>query len=415
MTWSAIASDCLLGSAVAASAIALCGTICNLFTAPRLEGALPPPPPPPFPFTPGAQVLPKVSLLIPARNEEKNLTILLPALSRISYPDLEILILDDGSSDATSDLVRAFAGPVRLVHGLPLPPGWLGKNWACEQLAAQAKGGILIFCDADVRVGRDAVGATVSMMRRRSLDALTCVPRQVLESWAEKAILPFVITMPLLAFLPMALVSRHPYPGLSFGCGQWFAFTRAAYDTVGGHASVRREIVEDMALGRRVKERGLVLGGAISTHHLSARMYRDFPAVWQGFSKNLAYLTGSGWLRPPAVLGAFLLLNALPFFLPFMGSGFGGVPLAFWLIVRLSTSITFREPLFGWLWSPIGIALIPLIAARSWLGYRRGNVTWKGRTLSAAFAKPERGAGVNDLPGTLSLSAGLSLSQRTIE
>jgi chlorobactene glucosyltransferase len=380
------------------------GTAFNAWTAPRLEdGRAGRRRETPADASSGDPSLPKVSLLIPARDEAENLAILLPMLSRIDYPGLEILVLDDGSTDGTAGRVRAGAGPARLLPGRPLPPGWLGKNWACAQLARAATGDILLFCDADVRMLPGAVAATVERMRGEGLAAFTCLPRQELATWPERAVIPLVMTMPVLAFLPLVLIPRHPMPALSIGCGQWFAFTRAAYRDVGGHAAVRREIVEDLALARRVKEKGMALGAALSTRLVSTRMYRDLPSLWSGFAKNLAVLTGTGWIRPPLVLGAFAVSQVLPWAMALAGGRAWLLPGLLWLAARLLAARTAREPAFGWLWSPVGSLLAAALAVRSWAGYRRRDVTWKGRNLEAAFG-PD--AAMGDFPGNEEGSGG---------
>lgn len=376
----------------AMTAVMLAGAMLNFFTAPRLEKN------PYFhadAFTAAkasesaiaAPPSPSVSLLIPARNEEANLKILLPLLARLDYPDMEILILDDDSEDGTANLISQAASHVRLLRGHALPQGWLGKNWACAQLAQAARGEILIFCDADVRLGPEAVKATVARMQRDKLDALTALPRQIMGTWAEQAVLPVLLFLPVMGFAPIAWIAKTSMPALSLGCGQWFAFTRKAYDCLGGHASVRNTIVEDMALGRRVKESGLVLGAAISTEMVVTRMYTSFRTLWEGFSKNLAFLTGAGWLRPILFLFLFSSVNILPWLLPVFGFTSWLLPLALLAAARWITALAFREPPMGWLWSPVGALLIPAIAFRSWLGYRRHYVEWKGRSLAAAFVE----------------------------
>lgn len=366
-----------------AAAGMLLGTLTNYRTAPRLEKA----PPPLRPV--------RASLLIPFRDEEANLSVLVPMLHAIGYPDLEIILLDDESQDASAEIVEAGArgdGRIRLLRGEPLPPGWLGKNWACQQLAAQATGEVLLFCDADVRVGPGSVSATVGMMQAEGWDALTAMPRQLLGTWGEKAVIPILLFLPVLGFLPIAWIPKYPYPALSMGCGQWFAFTSSMYSRLGGHGAVRDKIVEDMALGRLVKEKGGVLGAVIAPRHLSVRMYTDFPSVWLGFSKNLAYLTGTGWIRPISVVAGFSALNTLPWIMVLAGHPLWMVPLGLWGVARLAAARIFREPRFAWIWSWAGTLLIPALCFRSWWGYRRGTVHWKGRELDAAFAKERAGA-----------------------
>lgn len=374
-----IFQNLLLVCVSAVTFVMFCGTVYNFFLAPRLEKM------------PNPTSFPKVSLLIPARNEAKNMDTLLPLLSAIEYPQLEILILNDHSEDETAQMIREYGGKVRLIEGRELPLDWLGKNWACEQLAENAKGEILIFCDADVKMAQRSVAATVGMMQMQRLDALTCLPKQIMETWAEKAVLPVLLFLPLLGFVPLNQIPKISMPALSVGCGQWFAFTRRAYEILGRHESVKDVIVEDMALGRRVKEKGLILGAVISSNFVATRMYTSFSTVWMGFSKNLAYLTGTGYIRPPLILVATLLLYLSPLFFVLGGKLIWLLPLSLLLMVRLLSVQIFNEPKFGWLWSPLGAVIIPLMGIRSWWGYRQKNVEWKGRVLTAAFATNTEG------------------------
>jgi chlorobactene glucosyltransferase len=376
------AGDAALALATAANGLMVLGAIYNSATAPRLEGRE---------AEGKAGTAPKVSLLIPARDEEANLAILMPMLAALDWPALEILILDDESRDATARI--AASGRARLLQGRPLPAGWLGKNWACQQLAEAATGDILVFCDADVRPAPGAIAATVGCMRAYRADAATGLPRQIAGTWSEKAVLPVLLGLPLMGFLPLAQVPRLRSPLVSIGCGQWFAFTRAAYKALGGHAAVRREVVEDLALGRRVKEAGFTLVAFVSTRLIATRMYRDFASLWTGFSKNMVVLTGTGFLRPPAVLAAFALANLAPWLMPLFGFRAWLIPLGLWWIARGLTARALGEARWAWLWSPVGAALIPCLAARSWWLHRSRAAQWKGRVLTAAFGNGAMGRG----------------------
>lgn len=364
--------------ATAANGLMVMGSLYNALRAPRLED---------FARSGAPEKPPRVSLLIPARDEEENLRALMPRLARLAWPDLEILILDDESSDGTARI--ASQGRARVISGRPPPPGWLGKNWACHQLAQAASGDILLFCDADVRPAPEAVAATVACLQSLGADAATVLPRQIMGTWSEKAVLPVLLYLPLLGFLPVDQVRRLRSPLVSIGCGQWFAFTRGAYAALGGHAAVRREVVEDLALGRRVKEKGLRLSAALSTRLVATRMYTGLGPLWRGFGKNLVVLTGSGFLRPPVVLAAYALANIAPWVLPWSGFRAWLLPLGLWLAARLIAARVYREPAMAWLWSPAGALLIPVLAARSWSLHRSRSAAWKGRVLTAAFAGDE--------------------------
>lgn len=368
----------LAALASAAPALLTAGLAANLASADRLERA------------PRPRRRPRASVLVPARDEEENLRVLLPLLLAQDWPDLEILVCDDGSRDGTADIVREHAPALRLIEGVPPPSGWLGKSWACARLAEEATGEVLIFCDADARPGMEAVTRTLGLLEATGAGALACLPRQILGTWSERAVIPLVLHLPVLGLLPLRLVRSRPEPSLSLGVGQWFAFTREAYAKSGGHAAVRAALAEDMALARRIKEAGLPLAACLSTRLVAVRMYRSFPEVWEGFRKNLVVLTGAEGIRPvlvlaflaaalvaPWLLAAAALASALPpvFLVP-------GILL---LLARVGVAVTYREPLTAWAWLPAGSLLVLLLALRSRAGYRRRDLTWKGRRLAAAW------------------------------
>jgi chlorobactene glucosyltransferase len=354
----------------------------NLAAAPRAE-RLPKP-------APGAR-RPRVSLLVPCRNEAVTLPILAEHLAALRYPDLEIALLDDASTDATArelELLvwqaRAAGLNARWIEGRPLPAGWFGKSWACRQLADAATGEIFIFCDADARPAPEAVERTVAVFERYGTGAATFMPRQVLGSWAEKAVLPVLLHVSLICFLPIALVPRLSWRKLGVANGQWLAFRRAAYETLGGHGSVRGEIVEDLALAQRVQTLGLGLTVALAPRTLEVRMYRNAREVWEGFGKNLFILTGGSFWKAPAPAALFALIHILPWALFPFAPALWATPLLLLVLNRLLVAAALREPWSAIFWHIPGAHLVPANAARSLRDYRRKRLIWKGRTLAHA-------------------------------
>ncbi|MBV9109851.1 MAG: glycosyltransferase, partial [Gemmatimonadetes bacterium] len=278
--------------------------IANLLTAPRQDRA----------GEPGE--MPLVSVLVPARNEAANLRAHLPLLLASDYPRLEIVVLDDGSADETAEVVQAFAaesgGRLRVVRGTEPPPEWMGKCWACARLADEARGDVLLFCDADVAAGPRAVRRTVAAMQHFAAEAVTAIPRQRFGSWTEAAVVPLVAQIPVAATLPLALVPRVPSPALSMANGQWLAFTRQAYARIGGHAAVRGDVLEDVLLGRAVKVAGLRLVATIAARDLAVRMYGGWAEVRAGFRKNLYALLGGSPAAFAIGICAFLLAAVYP-------------------------------------------------------------------------------------------------------
>jgi len=329
--------------------------------------------------------LPRVSVLVPARNEAENLKTTLPALLRLEYPDLEILVLDDGSEDDSATVVAArragFEETLRLLAGRPLPQGWMGKCWGCHQLAEAASGEVLIFCDADVTPRPGALLATVAAMERGGAGVLTALPRQRLRGWVESAVVPLVAQLPVLAMLPLPLVPRLPMPALSMANGQWLAFTRTAYRACGGHVAVRGAVIEDVALARRAKACGQRLLPVVSTTLLEVRMYRDASSLREGFEKNLFALMGSRPLPFVAILLGILLVTVYPWVGWAAGTAGAAIPLALLVGVRGCGAVLFRHPLRAVLLHPLGSLLLPVLALSSYLGALRGTLRWKGRHL----------------------------------
>lgn len=334
--------------------------------------------------------LPSVSVCIPARNEEANIGILLSAMHTQSLSPLEVLVLDDQSEDGTAKVVRTHAaedGSIRLLQGETLPPGWTGKNWACHQLAAAAQGDVLLFVDADVRPSSEAVAHTLRAMHRYHADALSTFPRQLLDSVAAAAVIP-VMDLLLYGFLPLPLVHRSRAVSLAAANGQWLAFRRAAYAGIGGHAAVKGEIVEDVALARAVKRSGGRLLLTVGAGSVSCRMYRRVAEIREGFSKNFFAAFGFNTTAFLAVLTLLLGVFVLPYFLLFTTAW----PLAL-LAVGLNLVIRF---LLSWraghgslavLLHPFGVLAAVLIGIEAiLLRYRHGAVGWKGRRIPVGDA-----------------------------
>ena len=237
--------------------------------------------------------IPFVSVLIPARNEERSIGPCLDSLISQAYPSFEVLVLDDGSDDRTADIVRgccARSDPIRLIPGEPLPDGWYGKAFACDQLGGQAQGDILIFTDADTVHAPTMIRAVIGAIATGA-DVVTAFPEQAMGSISERLAVSFML-FTVWAFLPVGRVWSDPSPRFAAANGQLLACTRAAYTRVGGHAAVRRSILDDVDLARRAKQLGLHVRLTDGVGTVRTRMYRGFAEVWRGFSKNALALTG---------------------------------------------------------------------------------------------------------------------------
>ncbi|MGQ0600182.1 MAG: glycosyltransferase [Anaerolineales bacterium] len=323
-----------------------------------------------------------LSVLIPARDEAAVIGQTVRAL--LAQPEVtELLILDDQSTDGTAEVARAAANGdprLRIITGQPLPSGWLGKNWACHQLSLAATGDHLLFTDADVQWRPSSLLSLLSSFHQTRADTLTVWPTQITETWGERLVVPLV-ALAVQAYLPVLATHHLPSPAFAAAMGQCLLFRRSAYERIGGHAAVKDNIVEDVALARAVKAAGLCLRVADGNSLIACRMYRNWPDVRDGFAKNILAGHGNSLV--------FLLLSTLFHWLVFVGPwlmmigdwGIGLPLVALSVTVRAITAVITRQRVLDSLFMPVSVALMTLIAAQSLLWRARGGPQWKGRSV----------------------------------
>jgi hypothetical protein len=319
----------------------------------------------------------RVSVLLPLRDEAARVTPCLSALLAQTGVDLEVVVLDDGSTDGTADVVATVAAGdprVRLLHGRALPPGWLGKPHACQQLAdaAAPTSDVLVFVDADVVLAPHAVAATVALMESTGLDLLSPYPRQ--EAPGATRLVQPLLQWSWLTFLPLRLAERSPRPSLSAANGQLLAVRRDAYDRAGGHAAVRSEVVEDVALLRALKRTGGTGGVCDGTDLATTRMYDSWRELVEGYSKSL-------WTLPLPTVALLAALYVLPPLAALRGSRAGVVGYAAGVAGRVVAARRTGGSTVDALAHPVSVAAFAALAVRSRVLHRRGELTWKGRRL----------------------------------
>lgn len=303
----------------------------------------------------------RASLLIPARNEAHRLERTLPRF--LAQGAEETLLLDDESEDGTFEVAQRTGGKdprFRAIRGKPLPQGWMGKNWACHQLAQEAQGEVLVFVDADVEMEE---GALSTLLARYQGGLLSAFPRQRVGSLLELATVPFVVEG-LLSFLPYPLLSRFPVAN-----GQVMVLSREAYERLGGHQAVRASPIEDVALARRAQREGLAVEVVLGGKFLAVRMYQGYWEVVEGFGKNLLPLHGH-WT---VLLGSaffHLALYTLPWTFGLWGLGALGV------LERVLISLRTGSPWTSALLSPLSPILLLPVYLRALFRPR-----WKGRAM----------------------------------
>ena len=319
----------------------------------------------------------RVSVLVPMRNEAGTAA---DCLAAVLAQDgvTEVLVLDDGSADGTARIARATGA--RVLAGRPLPAGWLGKPHACQQLAdaADPAADVLVFLDADVRLRPGAIAATVALLGER--DLVCPYPRQVAGTAAERLVQP-LLQWSWLTFLPLRLAERSPRPSLSAANGQLLAVRRAAYERAGGHAAVRADVVEDVALLRAVKRAGGRGGVADGTALAECRMYASWPELRDGYTKSLWAAFGSP-ARAAGVAGLLALGYVVPPLGALLGSKTGLAGYAAGVMGRaLTARRTGGRACPDALAHPVSVAAFGWLTARSLHAHRAGTLTWKGRRL----------------------------------
>ena len=334
-----------------------------------------------------------VSLLIPARNEERHIEATVrSALAQTGVAELEVLVLDDGSTDRTGEIVAGLAAEdarVRLITAAdePPPPGWLGKPWACERLADEARGSALVFVDADVLLAPHAVRALVHTLRTTGLAMVAPYPHQESGTWLERLVQPMV-TWSWAATMPVRWGERSLRPSLSAANGQLLAVDAAAYRAAGAHAAVRGEVIEDVALMRAFKRAGAHAATVDGSHLASCRMYTGTTEVVDGYAKSLwaAFNGPVGSLAVTGLLvGVFVVPAAAAAAAPTRGTrAIGAAGYAAGVTSRALVARRTGEPVLpDALAHPASILAFAGLSAVSWWRHLRGTNRWKGREVTA--------------------------------
>jgi hypothetical protein len=321
-----------------------------------------------------------VSVLIPARNEEANIGDAVAAVLASEGVLLEVVVLDDGSTDATAAILAGIADPrLRVATGGVLPAGWSGKQHACMKLAGLARHELLVFVDADVRLAPDALSRMVGFMQRHDVGLASGFPRQIVRTWSEQLLLPLIHFL-LLGFLPIVQMRRSLEAGLGAGCGQLFIARRAAYDRAGGHAAIRASMHDGLMLPRAFRRTGSRTDLFDATGFATCRMYSNAAQLWEGLGKNAT----EGMAKPvplvfwTAVLGGGQVLPVVLMMAAPSTAALLALVMSFG--VRLILAARFRQPEISAVFHPVGVvALLVVQWAALWRGLRGRPSTWRGR------------------------------------
>ncbi len=339
---------------------------------------------------------PLISVLIPARNEQDNIRRCINSLLKQDYSNLEILVLDDNSTDRTAEIVEKIAekdGRVRLYHGKPLARGWLGKSYACQQLSEYANGDYLAFIDADTLHFPTSISSSVACLLKYRVDALSVFAKQIMVTIHERMMVPFGNFM-IMGFMPLALIRKTRNPLFSTAIGQFILFKKDIYKAIGGHESVKGEILEDIIISKQVKRCGFRFMIFDGRSNVYCRMYHNFKEVVQGYSK---VLFSAFDYSIPMISIAIIVITAIylmPFVMLPLAILFDWPPAVtniiilqtiFVMVTKIILAIRFKMKAVDVLLHPLSVIYLLSMAVNSIFQFRFNiGVYWKGRIYNVS-------------------------------
>lgn len=346
-------------------------TIYNLFTAPKLERLR-------------IENQNKfISVLVPARNEGKNIANILNDIINQTYKNYEVIVLNDNSTDETEKIINTFIekdNRIKLISGKKLPENWLGKNYACYQLSQNANGELLLFIDADVRLSEGAIESAIKMYTEKNVKMLSVFPSQFIQNISTYIVTPMMNWL-LLTFLPLKKVYSSNNKSFVAANGQFILIEKETYFKIGGHKAIKNKVVEDMELARIAKKNKIKIITLLGNNIVKCKMYSTFKEAFEGFSKNFY----SGFNTNPITFSLLLIFIQLVFVLPAILVFFN---VKFILIVVLIifsrmiiSKISNQNELLNIILHPLQIIVVFLVGINSMLLKYFRKIEWKGRRL----------------------------------
>jgi glycosyltransferase involved in cell wall biosynthesis len=354
-------------------ALSLLRTIVNLALIPHLHADAQP------------EREPFVSVVIPARDEARVIEQTVRAFLAQTYPNLEVIVVNDRSTDGTGEILRGlFDDRLTIIDGDEPPPGWLGKPWALDQGSRIARGELLLFVDADVVYAPAAIRAAVAHREIRQTALLSLLPHFEMRGLGENAAMP-MLAMFCFTFMPTWMSNRTRFAALAIGGGTGNLVTRSAYAAGGGHEALRDSVVDDVALARLVRRSGGTTEVVRADELVSLRMYHGLAEVVEGFTKNAFAIYGRNYVFGLLINAGALIFHILPYVLALTGDRIGIVTVVIISVTRLILFRSLRYRLDNALFlHPLMVAIWIWIFLRSmWLTGIRRQLLWRGRTYDA--------------------------------
>jgi len=326
---------------------------------------------------------PRISILFAARDEEEKLPAALATLMEIDYPDLEVIAVDDRSQDSTGRILERFAAAhprLRVVHITQLPAGWLGKPHALQQAYAASTGDWLLFTDADVRFKHDALRRAIALVKARNLEHLTLMGDVEMVGFWETVLITFFGMAFHIATDPYRVAN--PNSRAYVGVGAFQLLKRAAYETSGTHRRLAMEVVDDMKLGKIIKQSGFRSSAGVAQDFVVVRWHAGLGNLVRGVTKN--FFAGVGYSVPLVAIAvvALLLMNVAPIFGVFFGQGWTRIFAVAAFIIALcfhtGVDIGMRVSPFYAFTHPLGSLLFSYMLLRSTVvTLKQGGIIWR--------------------------------------
>jgi chlorobactene glucosyltransferase len=340
---------------------------------------------------------PLISILIPARNEAENISRCLKSLLKQDYPNLEIIVLNDNSTDETCKVVNEIAqkdSRVRLVDGAPLEEGWIGKNFASHQLAKQAKGEYFIFTDADTLHFPKTVSSALGALIATKVDALSIYPRQIMVTFAERMTVPIINTA-LQCFIPFILIKKSKSPLFCTALGQFMMFKREVYEKIGGYETIKGHLVDDIQISKKVKKSGYKFMIFDGRNSIFCRMYKSLKGVIIGLAKSIYPAFNGNVLALFSFTGVLTATLLVPFILLPLGAFLFDWPVAvirlmiiqviIVMAIKMIFAIRYKQRMIDILLAPVSMAIIDALIFVSFFQAKYGEgLSWKGRVYDVS-------------------------------
>jgi glycosyltransferase involved in cell wall biosynthesis len=320
-----------------------------------------------------------VAILLPMRNEERNVVaVLSSALESQGLPHRSIKVLDDNSLDKTASLARSMPA-IEVITGKDLPEGWLGKNFACQQLAESTTATYLVFLDADVRLAPTAINSALTKMKELNWDFISPYPRQIAVSFLERLMQP-LLQWSWISSIPLRLAEKLPFRSMIIANGQFFIVRRAAYIAAGGHAAIKSKVLDDLELARALHKHNFAGGVAEASAVSECRMYEQDRDLIAGYTKSL--WAAFGGLAGSIFVSALLFVTGiLPFLFALAGNKWAWGCYLLLTLSRLVSAARTRSTFSSVFLHPLSMFALIALIVKSWQGKLNGSLLWRGRNV----------------------------------